>query len=323
MFALFSYFGLGSTSPADATSTKSRKSILTIPNRALYKIISYCNVDDRLGLLFFTKQINFCVKFQSTKEKNRLFLNLRLIVSRCLKIEVIGEIERVLTNPELHRHAYDKRFREEAIYSNLYPVLKQEYDSNSDFKNNRDGLLLLFKSMQCAVKNHILEEVTISSQLKCDESFIIDLAKVYVDAISLATKDLQSNKEFAIKVVKQNPLSLIRMNNFCDDKDVVLVAVKLDGLALIAASPRLKNDNEVVKAAVKNDGSALAYASRELQNDSMIVLAAVRNKRYALKFSTEEAKEVVLILLGFAEDRKKNKSQQKAQVSGNTYCLLS
>jgi histidinol phosphatase-like PHP family hydrolase len=51
------------------------------------------------------------------------------------------------------------------------------------------------------------------------------------------------------------------------DKEVVLAAVKQNGLALEYASKELQNDREVVLAAVKQDGRALEYASDELKSE--------------------------------------------------------
>ena len=61
------------------------------------------------------------------------------------------------------------------------------------------------------------------------------------------------------------------------DPEVVLAAVRQDGMALRHASQNLQNDPDVVLAAVQQDGMALQHASRELQhNDRDLVLAAVQ-----------------------------------------------
>ena len=86
------------------------------------------------------------------------------------------------------------------------------------------------------------------------------------------------------------------------DKDVVLAAVKQDGLALMYATFGLKADKEVVLAAVKQDGLALEFAAEELKADKGVVLAAVKTRgcgyatpalRYAT-FGLKADKEVVL-----------------------------
>lgn len=56
------------------------------------------------------------------------------------------------------------------------------------------------------------------------------------------------------------------------DKELVLEAVKQNGLVLVYASPDLKNDFDVVYQAVRNRGQSLNYASYELRNNELIVL---------------------------------------------------
>ena len=50
-------------------------------------------------------------------------------------------------------------------------------------------------------------------------------------------------------------------------REIVLRAVKQDGLALEYASYELKADRKVVLAAVKQNGDALKYAANELKAD--------------------------------------------------------
>ena len=52
----------------------------------------------------------------------------------------------------------------------------------------------------------------------------------------------------------------------------------------------LKNDKEVVTLAVKNNGLALNHASDELKNDKEIVRDAVKNKGLAVKKASDELK---------------------------------
>ncbi len=72
------------------------------------------------------------------------------------------------------------------------------------------------------------------------------------------------------------------------DREEVLRAVALNGLALLYASPELRGDREIVLAAVVQNGRVLAYASEELCGDREIVLAAVASNRYALQWASPE-----------------------------------
>ena len=65
-------------------------------------------------------------------------------------------------------------------------------------------------------------------------------------------------------------------NDLCADKELVLGAVSVNGLALERASEGLKADRDVVLAAVRQNGHALQFASEDLQRDRDIMIAAVR-----------------------------------------------
>ena len=81
-------------------------------------------------------------------------------------------------------------------------------------------------------------------------------------------------KKSAFNAVKINGLELKKYNDFQNDKDVVLEAVKKDGLALQYASENLQNDKKIVLAAVKRDGLAVQYASNVLKDNKEVGLAA-------------------------------------------------
>jgi hypothetical protein len=63
-----------------------------------------------------------------------------------------------------------------------------------------------------------------------------------------------------------------------DDKQQVLDVVKTRW-ALHHASERLRDDPEVVLAAVRQDGLALRFASERLRDDTEVVLAAMKKMK--------------------------------------------
>ena len=73
--------------------------------------------------------------------------------------------------------------------------------------------------------------------------------------------------------VKKNIFFLKFLKDFSEDlpgyKEVVLAAVKKNGLALEHASDSLKVDKEVVLEAVKKNGLALKHASANLREDTI------------------------------------------------------
>ena len=73
---------------------------------------------------------------------------------------------------------------------------------------------------------------------------------------------------------------------FNNIKDIVLEAVKQNGLALEFADPELKKDFDVVKAAVSQNGLALEFADPVCQDDINVVKAAVVENGKALRYSS-------------------------------------
>lgn len=71
-------------------------------------------------------------------------------------------------------------------------------------------------------------------------------------------------------------------------KELVLQAVKQDGLQLKDADPFFYQDFDIVYAAVTNNGMALQHASAPLQNNLVIVNAAVQNNGMALQYASEQ-----------------------------------
>lgn len=90
-----------------------------------------------------------------------------------------------------------------------------------------------------------------------------------------------TNREQVLNAVKSNKDALKYATFFKDDKEVVLLAVKCNGLAIQYASPRLKNDPEVVFEAIKNNGEALKFVDQKFANSKKFMLEAMRTFPYA------------------------------------------
>ena len=73
-------------------------------------------------------------------------------------------------------------------------------------------------------------------------------------------------------------MQLAYLNKFQGEKNVVLEAVKRNGLALQYASQELKGDRSVVLEAVKQNGLALQYVSPKLLQDDKEVNRAIEKE---------------------------------------------
>lgn len=125
-------------------------------------------------------------------------------------------------------------------------------------------------------------------------------------------------KHNAIKQVEKKGMDLEQLA-FKGDKDVVLVAVKQNGMALQFASDEMKVDRDVVLTAVKQNGKSIRYTSLrdlpivmeaiqsngsslaelpyELKRDRAVVLAAVKQNGIALQFAAHNLLKDRLLVL--------------------------
>ncbi|MCH9690178.1 MAG: DUF4116 domain-containing protein [Gammaproteobacteria bacterium] len=76
------------------------------------------------------------------------------------------------------------------------------------------------------------------------------------------------------------------------DKEFMLYAVKIDGLAIQYASDEIKRDKDVASAAVKKDWRALLYLPAEVKCYEAVAVAAVKQKNwgFALRNLPDEVK---------------------------------
>jgi hypothetical protein len=72
------------------------------------------------------------------------------------------------------------------------------------------------------------------------------------------------NRKFMLEAVKLNGKTL-RKSHFCGDLEIVMEAVKHDGLALQYASYDLKDNKDIVLEAVKQNPEAIKFASKDIR----------------------------------------------------------
>lgn len=105
-------------------------------------------------------------------------------------------------------------------------------------------------------------------------------------------------KEEAIQKIKDgSDFSDSLFDDFRNDREVVLEAVKGAGRDIRFANPELRADEDIYITALKQDGSALEYLSPQAKADKTLVLLAIQTFGRALFFASQELKadkEVVL-----------------------------
>ena len=115
--------------------------------------------------------------------------------------------------------------------------------------------------------------------------------------LQYASEDLQDDRDFiqrAADIAKHFATTDLPRGH--DERDLVLTAVRLDGLLLEFAPQTWQNHQGVLLEAVRQNGSALQFASETLRSDREVVLEAVRQNGFALQFASEDLKADRLIV---------------------------
>ena len=94
------------------------------------------------------------------------------------------------------------------------------------------------------------------------------------DFNSLEDKKLKI--QFLIKLNKELRTNMV-IEEFVSNREIILEAVKINGMLIQYATNELKDDKEIVLIAVKNDGAALHYVSENMKNDEEVVFEAINN----------------------------------------------
>lgn len=97
----------------------------------------------------------------------------------------------------------------------------------------------------------------------------------------------QMTEAQAVELVWQNGFNIVYVAGFQDSINVVLEAVRQNGLVLEIVRSSFKSDKDVVNTAVSQNGLALQFASDELKNDPEIVLAAVKQNPDAIQYANQ------------------------------------
>lgn len=111
-----------------------------------------------------------------------------------------------------------------------------------------------------------------------DKDFVLEVIKLDTyNALSLASQDLQGDREVVLEAVKKDGYALQWASSLLrGDKEIVMAAIKQAGEALQFASDDLKGDREVALAAVSNDESALNHVAEPLRNNSHFLEEALK-----------------------------------------------
>ena len=127
-----------------------------------------------------------------------------------------------------------------------------------------------------------------ADKLKADPGVVGLAVGQNAEAFEMATSTLQQDEEFVTAMVAKNGRVMQYADHFRNTKDVVLAAVRNDGVAIKWASKPLQADKDVVLAAVRNDGVAIKWASKPLQADNDVIFAALKTRPSAVQYSDRQ-----------------------------------
>ena len=144
-------------------------------------------------------------------------------------------------------------------------------------------------------------DALLDTDLKNDRDFVLEAVKLNGQALEFAPDEFRNDPEIVKTAMVNNRFEpslpfLYASNRLRMDKEFVIEAVNIDGLALEFTSEELKDDLDVVMAAVANTGAALQFASEDLHDDRNVVLAAVRNDGFALDFASEDLQDDMYVV---------------------------
>lgn len=115
-----------------------------------------------------------------------------------------------------------------------------------------------------AVKTHGCAIVDASERLKTDRTIVVCAAQTYKNTLEYASS-FRNDREIVEMIMDKHGLEHVS-DEFKDDKEFVMKAVKANGFDLMFASERLRDDYDVVLEAAISCIGAIDYASERLRD---------------------------------------------------------
>ncbi len=136
----------------------------------------------------------------------------------------------------------------------------------------------------------------VGDRLRNDKEFVM-LALEKDDNVSYMSNELKADKGFVLSIINKFGLVWFLIGDMfkdfaesklCDDKDVVLAAVRRVPEFFEYVSMRLRADKEVALVAVEKDGMVIQFADKQLMNDKEVALVAITNNPHAIYYVSTE-----------------------------------
>ncbi len=252
---------------------------------------------------FTSQELKLIDRGSSNGEK---FEKLLMVESELFKLNslFLSLLDRYSWNPEMCQNSAHKNIQHVAKEQlSILNSLASGSDAQKLMVIKNDSIEKLYRGTQVS-QTWKQAKISVISTLKKnfhnfnDKKIFIKVARCFGYAVFDIDGSLKKDRDIVLAAVKENGLAL-RYANKClkKDREIVLTAVQQDGWALEYADESFKKNREIVLTAVQQDSRAFHCANETLKKDREIVLAAVKQDGWLLKYSDESLKkdrEIVL-----------------------------
>jgi hypothetical protein len=290
--------------------------------------------DDNELYLVAVKKDATVLRYASTKvqsDKDVILAALDAPNNQEIDVELINQYDELRDDPDIYRLVVTLKgvdaYRSELLLNDKQFVL-------SVLSNNNSVYEMLSQELQNDVD--VLHSLNyIPEQLRSNRDFVLQIVTNNGDQLQYASSDLRDTREIVEAAVKNTGKSIVYASeqlradpeiiilamkeSFCDGiqllstqlslmkqhREIIIQAVKQNGLCLRHIPSDMRCDREIVCAAVKQNGNAVQYLTYEwmLQNRD-IVLEAVKQRGFAYRYIPQQFKLDKDICLEAVKDRR-------------------
>ena len=212
--------------------------------------------------------------------------------------------ETIIDNIKIGMYEYDSVLTQYPEYRNDPDVvmaaieIDMEELKNSDLKSDRNFILQV---LETEPNQDIVKYM--DSKLFADQDIAEKLMEINPNNYKYLASYHPDNKEMLKTALKNSSTSFDYIDPNLLDKELVLEAVKINpGILNTYNGNKYNDDRDIILEAVKTDGLALRFASNELKDDFEVVLTAMKNNVYAFSEASERLHDHYGLAIMAAQD---------------------
>lgn len=184
-----------------------------------------------------------------------------------------------------------------------------------------------FEVVSVAVKNKGKSLKFASERLKNNKTIVINALQKDGKALKYVSHEQKNDRDVILLATKGKcSLENIPKHFLENDKEIILQILnnKNSNYSLSIADEKIRNNKEVVLNAVRQNGLNLEFASEELKKDIEIVNLATKQNFFALQFTTLDFNQVSNLVSDYLKslDYKYNFHPKYSKINNNKYRLI-